>query len=128
MKINDIEEIVRFSYLLDFYGALLNDRQRQICNGYVFDNLSLAELADIYDMSRQGVHDILKRAKAKLEDFEDKLDLEKKHSKIWELSKEARERVELLSLNDTSKNDKDSDTKRIVGEISNILDEIAEVI
>ena len=115
MKINDIEEIVRFSYLLDYYGALLNERQFKICDGYVFDNLSLSELAEIHDMSRQGIYDILKRAKNKLEEYEKKLELEKKHALIVELSEKAKEKLKMISCENSE-------------EITSILDEITEVV
>jgi len=55
-----------FVYLLDFYGGILSDRQREVMSLYYDDDLSLAEIADIANISRQGAHDFIKRGEAKL--------------------------------------------------------------
>ena len=66
---------LKFVYLLDFYGGMLNDRQRQVMSLYYDDDLSLAEIAEITDMSRQGVHDLIKRGETKLIVADDALGL-----------------------------------------------------
>lgn len=74
-SLTDIKEVVRLSYLYDFYGPLLKDRHREIFEQYVLNDLSLSEIAEKYDITRQGVYDIVKRASRKLEDYEEKLKL-----------------------------------------------------
>ncbi len=74
-SLTDIKEVVRLSYLYDFYGPLLKDRHREIFEQYVLNDLSLSEIAQTYDITRQGVYDIVKRASRKLEDYEEKLRL-----------------------------------------------------
>lgn len=74
-SLTDIKEVVRLSYLYDFYGPLLKDRHREIFEQYVLNDLSLSEIAGKYDITRQGVYDIVKRASKKLEDYEEKLQL-----------------------------------------------------
>ena len=69
------EKSVRTSLLLDFYGSLLTDRMRKTCESYYYDDLSLAEIAESENISRQGVHDTIKRAGAQLDEFENKLGL-----------------------------------------------------
>lgn len=70
-----MEKIFEQAMLYDFYGELLNDHQKSIFEEYVLDNLSLAEIAQEHNISRQGVHDIIKRADKALNEYEDKLHL-----------------------------------------------------
>ena len=72
---DDIGKVEYASLLYDFYGALLNDSQRDIMELYHEDNLSLAEIADETGTSRQAVHYTLKKAEKTLEEFEEKLRL-----------------------------------------------------
>ena len=60
---------------LDFYGNLLTDKMRELTEYYFFDDLSLAEIADTVGISRQAVHDTVRRSAKLLEDYEDKLGL-----------------------------------------------------
>lgn len=59
--------------LLDYYGALLPQKQRDLVEYYYCDDLSLAEIADNEDITRQGARDSIVRAVAKLREFEDAL-------------------------------------------------------
>ncbi len=61
--------------LYDFYGPLLTDRQQQLLELYYEQNYSLGEIAGELSVSRQAVHDTLKRAEESLEHFEQKLNL-----------------------------------------------------
>ena len=61
--------------LADFYGELLTDKQREFIDLYFNDDLSLAEIAEITGISRQGVRDVIKRAETSLTEIEDKLGL-----------------------------------------------------
>ena len=73
-----MEKIVEQSLLYDFYGDLLTEHQKDIYEGYVLENLSLAELAESSGNSRQGVHDLIKRVEKTLNDYENKLHLVEK--------------------------------------------------
>ena len=70
-----MERIVEQTLLYDFYGELLNEHQRQIYTEAVFNDYSLSEIADEYGISRQGVHDLLKRVDKTLTEYEEKLHL-----------------------------------------------------
>ncbi len=70
-----MEEKVEQAYLYDFYGELLNEHQRKIYEDFVFGDLSLGEIADEEGISRQGVHDMVKRCTKALESYEEKLHL-----------------------------------------------------
>ena len=75
-----MEEKIEQAYLYDFYGELLNEHQRRIYEDFVFNDLSLGEIADEEGISRQGVHDMVKRCTKTLEGYEEKLHLIAKHS------------------------------------------------
>ncbi len=62
----------------DFYGSFLTEKQAKVFELYYNDDLSLAEIAGEYGITRQGVMDILNRARKKLADMEAKLGLVKK--------------------------------------------------
>lgn len=70
-----MEEKIEQAYLYDFYGELLNEHQRKIYEDFVFNDLSLGEIADEEGISRQGVHDMVKRCTRTLEGYEEKLHL-----------------------------------------------------
>ena len=73
-----MERIVEQTLLYDFYGELLNEHQRGVYEDAVFNDLSLSEIADEYGISRQGVHDLIKRVSNTLEGYESKLNLVEK--------------------------------------------------
>ena len=62
----------RMSMLFDFYGDLLTERQKEFYDLYYNEDLSLAEIAENYGISRQGVRDVIVRAEAAMEDIEEK--------------------------------------------------------
>ena len=65
----------RMAMLFDFYGDVLTDRQKEFYDLYYNEDLSLAEIAENYDITRQGVRDVIVRAEAILTDLEDKTGL-----------------------------------------------------
>lgn len=81
----------RMAMLYDFYGDLLTPRQKEFYDLYYNDDLSLSEIAENYDITRQGVRDIIVRAERALEDIEEKTGLIQRYH---------RTRVALSSLRD----------------------------
>ena len=69
------EDRVMQSLLLDFYGELLTDKQRECCELHFNEDLSLAEIAEQCGVSRQGVWDNIRRGTAALEQIEEKTGL-----------------------------------------------------
>ena len=61
--------------LFDFYGELLTDHQKEIYEQFALEDLSLSEIAEMKGISRQGVHDMIKRCTKSLEGYEEKLHL-----------------------------------------------------
>lgn len=88
-----MEQLVRTILLLDFYGQLLTERQLHACRLYYEENLSLAEIAEELSISRQAVHDTLRRAGSALLGFEEKLKL---IERFLEQQRELRRLKELL--------------------------------
>lgn len=70
--------------LYDFYGELLTDHQKKLYEDAVFGDLSLGEIAQEYGISRQGVHDLIKRCNRSLQEYEEKLHLIQRFMKIKE--------------------------------------------
>ena len=62
----------RMAMLFDFYGDLLTERQREFYDLYYNEDLSLAEIAEKYGSSRQGLRDVIVRAEASMTEIEDK--------------------------------------------------------
>ena len=73
-----MEKIVRQSLLYDFYGELLTDHQKEVYEQFVLEDLSLGEIAREEGISRQGVHDLVKRCSQTLKGYEEKLHLVEK--------------------------------------------------
>ena len=73
-----MERIVEQTLLYDFYGELMTAHQRAVYEDVVLNDYSYAEVADEYQISRQGVHDLVKRCNKTLQGYEDKLHLVQK--------------------------------------------------
>lgn len=61
--------------LYDFYGELLTERQREVYEGVIQDDYSLSEMAEDLGVSRQSIHDMVKRCDKALQGYEDRLHL-----------------------------------------------------
>jgi hypothetical protein len=70
-----MEKLARMALLVDFYGPLLTEKQRNVWNLHYQMDLSLAEIAEAEHISRQAIHDLLKRTERILAEYEEKLGL-----------------------------------------------------
>ncbi|MBD5495259.1 MAG: DNA-binding protein [Lachnospiraceae bacterium] len=95
-----MEKIVEQGLLYDFYGELLTERQRQIYEEIVYENLSLGEIAAEQGISRQGVHDIVKRCDKALMEYESRLGLVSRFMKMKERIREIDELTGLFEQNE----------------------------
>ena len=73
-----MEDRVEISLLMDIYSPLLTEKQKNIMELYYNDDLSLAEIAELNNTSRQAIHDLIKRCYNQILSYEDKLNLLKK--------------------------------------------------
>ena len=110
-----MEEKVTQTYLYDFYGELLNEHQRRIYEYFVFDDLSLGEIAAEEGISRQGVHDMVKRCTKTLAGYEEKF-------------QSAKQKVETIHhLTQTfEENGNKEEHQRVIMEIEQISNQILE--
>ena len=81
-----MDRTIYLNNLYDYYSSLLTDKQRLYYEDYYFSNLSLAEIAENYKVSRNAVHNQLKIAESKLEYYEENLKLYEKRLKILEIT------------------------------------------
>jgi predicted DNA-binding protein YlxM (UPF0122 family) len=106
----------RMALLFDFYGDMLTERQREFYDLYYNEDLSLAEIAENYDITRQGVRDVIVRAEGILTELEDKTGIIRRFQKMQEqleLIDSAAD--EILNLSD------DMRTGQLVGTIKNAV-------
>ena len=75
---------LQISFLLDFYGEMLTEKQREMIEYYYNEDLSLAEIADNQGITRQGVRDSIKRAEAQLLEMEERLGLARRFREMRE--------------------------------------------
>ena len=69
------EKNMRYCLLLDFYGEVLSENQREMMDLYYNEDFSLSEIADEIGITRQGVRDAVRRAEESLDTLEEKLGL-----------------------------------------------------
>lgn len=112
-----METKIELAYLYDFYGELLNEHQRQIYEDFVLNDLSLGEIAAEEGISRQGVHDLIKRCSKKLQDYEEKLHLVEKFLRVKE---------DVAQIHTLAKQCKESQDESILNKIETISNKILE--
>ena len=114
-----MNKIMVQTLLYDFYGELLTDHQRQVYVAVVLNDYSLSEVAEDLGISRQGVHDMIKRCGRILSDYEEKLHLVSRFVSI----KEKVNQIHILTKN--CQNESKESLMRKIEEISNgILEEL----
>lgn len=101
-----IEKLVEIGVLFDFYGKLLTEKQYLVIKLYYLEDLSLAEIGNEINVTRQGIFDLLKRAEQNLYKYEEILGLVDKFNsshenirEILEISKGIRKIAEEENLN-----------------------------
>lgn len=91
------EKNLNLSLLLDFYGDILSDRQKDMLDMYYNDDFSLSEVADAFSISRQGVRSVLKKGENILFEMEDKLHLAKRFLDMKVKSSEIADQLEKIN-------------------------------
>ena len=116
----DIKKMVEIEILYAQYGPLLTEKQRDILSMYYEEDYSLGEISNILGTSRQSIFDSLRRSEKSLRDYEDKLGMAKKLSKIDD---------KLDKLADIIQNEpKGDDCLGDRGQLMVLIDEIRELI
>lgn len=114
-----MEKIFEQALLYDFYGDLLTDHQKQVYESAVFNDMSLGEIAAEQGISRQGVHDLIKRCDKILQDYESKLHLVER----FEKAKEKIARIEALTdpAKDVKVENKLTEIRKLAGDLLDTL-------
>lgn len=80
-----IENLLERTLLLDFYGELLTDTQREVFGDYIQEDLTVTEIGELRGISRQGAHDMIRRCEKILNEYENKLHLVEHYIRIKEM-------------------------------------------
>ena len=110
-----MEEFLQQTLLYDFYGELLTEHQRKVYEEVVLNDLSYSEAAEMFGVSRQGVHDLIKRCNKILQEYESKLHLVEKFVTIKEQIEEMEK-----SLRETEEPDKEALVRQLNGILENL--------
>ena len=86
-----MEDVLKQSLLYDFYGELLTEHQRNVYEEVVQNDISYSEAAEMFGVSRQGVHELIKRCNKMLEGYESKLHLVERFLRIRDRVQEIQE-------------------------------------
>ena len=115
----------RMALLYDFYGDMLTDRQKEFYDLYYNEDLSLAEIAENYGITRQGVRDVIVRAEAILTELEDKTGIIRRFHRMQGQFQEIGEAVEAIARrNDTIY--QDDELEDLCRRITAVLDQLRQ--
>lgn len=124
-ELSSTENKTAMSMLFDYYGQLLNDRQNEVFRLYYEEDYSLSEIAAGLNISRQGVHDALKKAETALVSFEEKLKLIAKHEEYLTALKRINDIVKLLVTEEKISN---SDMSKSANKTHKLLLELEDTV
>ena len=112
-----MDNLLKQALLYDFYGELLTSHQKEVDELYIVHDLSLSEIAAEKGISRQGVHDLIKRCTKSLLSYEETLHLVEKFVKVKEKVKEIEDIAEHASKKDEGYNKIKQITDEIIREL-----------
>lgn len=112
-----MDKFIERGLLFDFYGELLTDHQKKVYSEAVFNDLSLSELSEEEGISRQGIHDLIKRCDKMLEGYEDKLKLIDKFMRIRDEVSSLDKKLDTLELSENDRSALKDGLKQIIEEL-----------
>ena len=115
----------RMALLYDFYGDMLTDRQKEFYDLYYNEDLSLAEIAENYGITRQGVRDVIVRAEAVLTELEDKTGIIKRFHKMQGQFAQIQEAVDVIAKRN-DQNWQDDEVEVQCGRIRGLLGQLKQ--
>lgn len=115
----------RMALLYDFYGDMLTDRQKEFYDLYYNEDLSLAEIAENYGITRQGVRDVIVRAEAVLTELEDKTGIIKRFHKMQGQFTQIQEAVDVIAKRN-DQNWQDDEVEVQCGRIRDLLGQLKQ--
>jgi len=111
--------------LLDFYGDMLTNKQRDFLGYYYNDDLSLSEIAENEGITRQGVRDSIKRAEAQLFEMEERLGLAKRFEQVRQGLEDIRSAAEVINqvnLNGAQSRDVNDNIVKIKSTVASLME------
>lgn len=93
-----MKEQIYLTILFDYYESLLSEKDRLCFKDYYFNNLSLSEIAENNNISRNAVHKRLKKIEEELNNYENKLKLYKKEQKIMSILKDEKDQEKVKNI------------------------------
>lgn len=112
---------LNIAFLLDFYGEMLTEKQRDVIELYYDEDLSLGEIAETAHITRQGVRDSIKRGEAQLLELEEKLGLAGKFRRYEEMLEEISGCAETIKKENTM-----YQYSRVIGESADRISALAK--
>ena len=116
---------LEISILLDYYGQMLTEKQLEVAQLYYNEDLSLAEIAQLANITRQGVRDVIVRAEAILTELEDKTGIIKRFHKMQQQFLEVEEAVNAIAQRNEQRW-QDDEVEIQCGRIRGILDQLKQ--
>lgn len=122
MKDKELDTIAQASLLYDFYGALLTDKQREVMELYHEENYSIVEIADELGVTKQAIHENLRKSEKILRSYEEKLGLMKSLLETRELIEAIDKKIDALikKAQESGTGDEEEGLKEIRDMISNL--------
>lgn len=120
-----LDGMIEYAMLFDFYGALLKNKNAKIFEDYMFNDMSLSEIASEHSMTRQGVRDTVQRAKIKLVDYENKLGLVNRFNLVKDSMNNVRKRTD--HVKDIVEGSEADINGSLVHELSDYFDMIEDI-
>ena len=118
-EVKIMNKFLEQALLYDFYGELLTEHQKDVYEQVVLEDYSLSEIAQMKGISRQGVHDLVKRCQKILEGYEAKLHLVEKFLSV-------KEKISLIDKTLAEWEEDGKDPEEIVKKVRRIADDIIE--
>lgn len=136
-KAGFLEEKVEYALLYDFYGALLKEKNRSMFEDYMLNDMTLSEIAAERNITRQGVRDVVNRAKISLAEYEERLGLVKRFDRVREYAGTIRnelaaaagcvEKLSGLRRGDEDIDDEEIDDEDIIKDINGYMKDIEKI-
>ena len=111
-----MEKKVQISMLLQIYGKMLTEKQYELANDYYNNDLSLSEIAENNNITRQAVRDVIKKGENKLFEYEEKLNVMKKT-----MEQEEKIAIVLSEIAKIQSKSSDKEVGKILEHIHNVL-------
>lgn len=112
-----MQDLLELSVLFDYYGKMLTDRQFDVCDMYLNQNLSLGEISENLGITRQGVRDSLVKAEKILVNLENNLHIMKKNESLSEIVMQIQTFIDSTDMDDEFK----KKISKLTNQINNLI-------